>query len=166
MIDLKFLRENPEVVKQNIKNKFQDHKLPLVDEVIELDAKARAVQQEADDLRASRNKLSKQIGQLMGQGKKDEAEAVKAQVNANAARLAELEEQEKEMIEKVQETNFWDDVTVVELDKVREALRDLLQYLEHAGRRKRFEGLPGITTADRIVGSRQCDRRTERELCH
>ena len=89
MIDLKFLRENPEVVKQNIKNKFQDHKLPLVDEVIELDAKARAVQQEADDLRASRNKLSKQIGQLMGQGKKDEAEAVKAQVNANAARLAE-----------------------------------------------------------------------------
>ena len=90
MIDLKFLRENPEVVKQNIKNKFQDHKLPLVDEVIELDAKARAVQQEADDLRASRNKLSKQIGQLMGQGKKDEAEAVKAQVNANAARLAEI----------------------------------------------------------------------------
>ena len=71
MIDLKFLRENPEVVKQNIKNKFQDHKLPLVDEVIELDAKARAVQQEADDLRASRNKLSKQIGQLMGQGKKE-----------------------------------------------------------------------------------------------
>ena len=69
MIDLKFLRENPEVVKQNIKNKFQDHKLPLVDEVIELDAKARAVQQEADDLRASRNKLSKQIGQLMGQGR-------------------------------------------------------------------------------------------------
>lgn len=66
----KILRENPEVVKQNIKNKFQDHKLPLVDEVIELDAKARAVQQEADDLRASRNKLSKQIGQLMGQGKK------------------------------------------------------------------------------------------------
>ena len=99
MIDLKFLRENPEVVKQNIKNKFQDHKLPLVDEVIELDAKARAVQQEADDLRASRNKLSKQIGQLMGQGKKDEAEAVKAQVNANAARLAELEEQEKELQE-------------------------------------------------------------------
>ena len=101
MIDLKFLRENPEVVKQNIKNKFQDHKLPLVDEVIELDAEARKTQQEADDLRASRNKLSKQIGQLMGQGKKDEAEAVKAQVNANAARLAELEEQEKELQEKV-----------------------------------------------------------------
>ena len=101
MIDLKFLRENPEVVKQNIRNKFQDHKLPLVDEVIELDAQARAVQQEADELRASRNKLSKQIGQLMGQGKKDEAEEVKAQVNANAARLAELEEQEKELQDKV-----------------------------------------------------------------
>ena len=90
MIDLKFLRENPEIVKQNIKNKFQDKKLPLVDEVIALDEEARAAKQEADDLRASRNKLSKQIGALMGQGKKDEAEAVKAQVNANAARLAEL----------------------------------------------------------------------------
>ena len=80
MIDLKFLRENPEVVKQNIKNKFQDHKLPLVDEVIELDAEARKTQQEADDLRAKRNQLSKEIGKLMGQGKKDEAEAVKTQV--------------------------------------------------------------------------------------
>lgn len=70
MIDLKFLRENPEVVKQNIKNKFQDHKLPLVDEVIELDAKARKTQQEADDLRAKRNQLSKEIGKLMGQGKR------------------------------------------------------------------------------------------------
>ena len=68
MIDLKFLRENPDVVKENIKKKFQDHKLPLVDEVIELDAKARAAQSEADELRASRNKLSKQIGALMGQG--------------------------------------------------------------------------------------------------
>ena len=99
MIDLKFLRENPEIVKQNIKNKFQDQKLPLVDEVIELDAKARATQKEADELRASRNTLSKQIGQLMGQGKKEEAEAVKAQVSANAARLAELEETEKELQE-------------------------------------------------------------------
>ena len=71
MIDIKFLRENPEIVKQNIKNKFQDQKLPLVDEVIELDAKARATQKEADELRASRNTLSKQIGQLMGQGKKE-----------------------------------------------------------------------------------------------
>ena len=101
MIDLRFLRENPEVVKQNIRNKFQDHKLPLVDEVIELDAQARATQQEADELRASRNALSKEIGKLMGQGKKEEAEAVKAQVSANAARLAELEEKEKELQEKV-----------------------------------------------------------------
>ena len=101
MIDLKFLRENPEIVKQNIKNKFQDKKLPLVDEVIALDEEARAAKQEADDLRASRNKLSKQIGALMGQGKKGEAEAVKAQVNANAARLAELEAKEKELQEKI-----------------------------------------------------------------
>ena len=101
MIDLKFLRENPEVVKENIRKKFQDHKLPLVDEVIELDAQARKVQMEADELRASRNKLSKQIGALMGQGKKDEAEEVKAQVSANAARLAELETKEKELSEKI-----------------------------------------------------------------
>ena len=74
MIDLKFLRENPEVVKENIKKKFQDHKLPLVDEVIELDAKARAAQAEADELRANKNKISKQIGALMAQGKKEEAE--------------------------------------------------------------------------------------------
>ena len=82
MLDLKFVRENPDIVKQNIKNKFQDRKLPLVDEVIELDAKARATQTEADELRANRNKLSKQIGALMAQGKKEEAEAVKAQVKA------------------------------------------------------------------------------------
>ena len=76
MIDIKFLRENPDVVRENIKKKFQEHKLPLVDEVIEFDKKARAAKQEADDLRANRNKLSKQIGQLMGQGKKDEAEKI------------------------------------------------------------------------------------------
>ena len=101
MIDVKFLRENPDVVKENIKKKFQDHKLPLVDEVIELDAQARKTQQEADEIRANRNKLSKQIGALMGQGKKEEAEAVKAQVSANATRLAELEVLEKELSEKV-----------------------------------------------------------------
>ena len=99
MIDLKFLRENPDIVKQNIKNKFQDSKLPLVDEVIELDAKARAAQQEADDLRAERKKMSKQIGALMAQGKKEEAEAVKAQVNAQAERLAVLEKEETELRE-------------------------------------------------------------------
>lgn len=101
MIDIKFLRENPDAVKENIKKKFQEHKLPLVDEVIELDAQARKTQQEADNLRAERNKLSKQIGALMGQGKKDEAEEVKKQVNAQAKKLEELAEQEKELGEKV-----------------------------------------------------------------
>ena len=101
MIDIKFLRENPDTVKQNIKNKFQFEKLPLVDEVIELDKQNRAYILEGDELRASRNKLSKQIGALMGQGKKDEAEAVKAQVTANANRLAELEKLEEECTEKI-----------------------------------------------------------------
>ena len=103
MIDIKFLRENPDVVKQNIKNKFQDNKLPLVDEVIELDAQARATQQEADDLRANRNKLSKQIGALMAQGKKEEAEEVKKQVTEQAERLSELQEKETELQAKVKE---------------------------------------------------------------
>lgn len=101
MIDIKFLRENPEAVKENIKKKFQDHKLSLVDEVIELDAQARKTQQEADSLRAERNKLSKQIGALMGQGKKEEAEEVKQQVNAQAKTLEELAEREKELGDKV-----------------------------------------------------------------
>ena len=101
MLDLKFVRENPDIVKQNIKNKFQDSKLPLVDEVIALDAENRTTQKEADDLRASRNKLSKQIGALMGQGKKEEAEEVKKQVSANSARLTELEAQEAELSEKI-----------------------------------------------------------------
>ncbi len=95
MIDIKFLRENPEVVKENIKKKFQDHKLELVDKVIELDKEARATQQEADNLRAERKKLSKQIGALMGQGKKEEAEAVKEEVNKQGERLALLEENEQ-----------------------------------------------------------------------
>ena len=101
MLDLKFVRENPDIVKQNIKNKFQDAKLPLVDEVIELDAKNRATKAEADTLRASRNKLSKQIGALMGQGKKEEAEEVKRQVAEGAKRLAELEVLEKEYEERI-----------------------------------------------------------------
>ena len=101
MLDLKFLRENPDVVKENIKKKFQDSKLPLVDEVIELDKQSRAAKQEADDLRGSRNRISKQIGALMAQGKKEEAEQVKAQVTANAKRLAELEELEAELSEKI-----------------------------------------------------------------
>ena len=101
MLDIKFVRENPEIVKQNIRNKFQDQKLGLVDEVIELDAQKRAAQQEADSLRAERNKLSKQIGALMGQGMKEEAEEVKKQVAAEADRLAELSEKEKELDEKI-----------------------------------------------------------------
>ena len=101
MIDIKFLRENPEIVKENIRKKFQDEKLPLVDEVIALDAENRKTQQKGDDLRAKRNKLSKEIGALMAQGKKEEAEAKKAEVAAGAKRLAELETLKEELQEKV-----------------------------------------------------------------
>ena len=101
MIDIKFLRENPDIVRENIKKKFQDAKLPLVNEVIELDAEKRATQQKADSLRASRNKLSKQIGALMGQGKKAEAEEVKAQVKAQSDELIAAEAKEKELDEKI-----------------------------------------------------------------
>ena len=101
MIDIKFLRENPEAVKENIKKKFQDHKLSLVDEVIELDVESRKAKQEADDLRSNRNKISKEIGALMGQGKKEEAEMKKAEVAANAKRLEELEAKEAELEEKI-----------------------------------------------------------------
>ncbi len=101
MLDIKFLRENPDIVKKNIENKFQFDKLPLVDEVIELDQKKRDAQQEADNLRANRNKISKQIGALMAQGKKEEAEEVKKEVAQSASRLAELEKIEKELDEKI-----------------------------------------------------------------
>ncbi|WP_044975543.1 serine--tRNA ligase [Ruminococcus sp. HUN007] len=101
MLDIKFVRENPDIVKQNIKNKFQDEKLPLVDEVIALDKKNRDIKQEVEALRANRNKLSKQIGGLMAQGKKDEAEEVKAQVNAQAARLEELNAEERTVEEEL-----------------------------------------------------------------
>ena len=101
MIDIKFLRENPEVVKENIRKKFQDEKLSLVDEVSALEAESRKAKQEADDLRASRNRISKEIGALMGQGKKEEAEAKKAEVAAGAKRLAELEASETELQEKI-----------------------------------------------------------------
>ena len=103
MLDIKFLRENPDIVKQNIKNKFQDRKLPLVDEVIALDKESRATQQEADELRAKRKKISKNIGGLMAQGKKEEAEALKAEVAQGAERLAELEKKESELAEKIKE---------------------------------------------------------------
>ena len=103
MIDIKFLRENPDAVKENIKKKFQDSKLGLVDEVIALDAESRAVKQQADDLRANRNKISKQIGMLMGQGKKEEAMAIKEEVTKQAQLLAELEQKEAELSAKVPE---------------------------------------------------------------
>lgn len=103
MLDLKFVRENPEIVKQNIKNKFQDYKLPLVDEVIELDKKSREAQTEADKLRANRKSVSKQIGALMAQGKRDEAEKLKEQVNKDAERLAALEGAESKLQEEVKE---------------------------------------------------------------
>ena len=101
MLDIRFLRENPDVVKENIKKKFQDKKLPLVDEVIELDAASRAVKQEADSLRANRNKVSKEIGALMAQGKKDEAMAAKSKVTEFSERLAECERLEAEYSEKI-----------------------------------------------------------------
>ena len=105
MLDIKFIRENPDAVRENIKKKFQDAKLPLVDEVLDLDSKRRAAIAEADQLRSNRNTLSKQIGMLMGQAKKDpaklaEAEAVKAQVKEQADRLAELEAQFQRLLEK------------------------------------------------------------------
>ncbi len=103
MIDIKFLRENPDAVKENIKKKFQDNKLPLVDEVIELDAQSRAVKQQADELRSNRNKISKQIGALMAQGKKEEGLALKDEVTKQAQQLAQLEEKEAELSQKVTE---------------------------------------------------------------
>ena len=102
MLDIKFLRENPEIVKQNIKNKFQDAKIPLVDEVIELDVEKRRVPHEVEELRSSRNKYSKMIGALMGQGKRDEAEEMKKKVTENAAKLAEDEAKVTEIDEKIQ----------------------------------------------------------------
>ena len=165
MIDLKFLRENPEVVKQNIRNKFQDSKLPLVDEVIELDAQARKTQQEADALRADRKKLSKQIGALMGQGKKDEAEAVKAQVNASAERLDELEKNKTELQEKVTKIMMTipniidpsvpigkDDSENVEVQKFGEPVVPDFEIPYHAEIMESFHGLD-LDSARKVAGN-------------
>ena len=100
MLDLKFVRSKPEVVRQNIKNKFQDEKLPLVDEVLELDSRNREIKQEVEALRAQRNKISKQIGALIAQGKKEEAEEVKKQVAENADRIEVLSAEQKQVEEK------------------------------------------------------------------
>ena len=101
MLDIKFVRENPEIVKQNIRNKFQDNKLELVDKVIALDKENREIKQEVEALRAERNKISKQIGALMGQGKREEAEEVKKQVAVSGARIDELSAREKEVEEEL-----------------------------------------------------------------
>ena len=165
MIDLKFLRENPEVVKENIRKKFQDHKLPLVDEVIVLDEQSRKAQQEADELRASRNKLSKQIGMLMGQGKKEEAEAVKAQVSANAARLAELQVMEKELSEKVNKIMMTipniidpsvpigeDDSCNVEIEKFGEPIVPEFEIPYHTEIMDKFDGID-MEAAGKVAGN-------------
>ena len=165
MLDLKFVRENPEVVKQNIRNKFQDAKLPMVDEVIELDAKNRAAKAEADNLRASRNKLSKQIGQLMGQGKKEEAEAVKAQVTANANRLAELEKIEAELDEKILKIMMTipniidpsvpigeDDSKNVEIERFGEPVVPDFEIPYHTDIMKTFDGID-LDAAGRVAGN-------------
>lgn len=165
MIDLKFLRENPDIVKQNIKNKFQDSKLPLVDEVIELDVKARAAQQEADDLRAERKKLSKQIGALMAQGKKEEAEAVKARVNAGAERLAVLEKEETELREKVTGIMMIipniidpsvpigkDDSENVEVERFGESVVPDFEIPYHAQIMESFQGLD-LDSARKVAGN-------------
>ena len=165
MIDLKFLRENPETVKQNIRNKFQDHKLPLVDEVIALDADARRTQQEADELRAKRNQLSKEIGKLMGQGKKDEAEAVKAQVAEGASRLAELQEKEKELQEKVTKIMMTipniidpsvpigkDDTCNVEIEKFGEPVVPEFEIPYHTEIMERFHGID-LDAAGKVAGN-------------
>ncbi|MCI8830526.1 MAG: serine--tRNA ligase [Lachnospiraceae bacterium] len=165
MLDLKFVRENPDIVKQNIKNKFQDSKLPLVDEVIDLDAKSRATKAEADSLRANRNKLSKQIGALMGQGKKDEAEEVKRQVGEDAKRLAELEEKEaqyQESIKKIMMTipNIIDpsvpigkdDSENVEVQKYGEPVVPEFEIPYHTEIMESFDGID-LDSARRVAGN-------------
>ena len=165
MIDIKFLRENPDVVKQNIKNKFQDSKLPLVDEVIELDAQARATQQEADDLRANRNKLSKQIGALMAQGKKEEAEEIKKQVTEQAERLSELQENETELQAKVKEIMMVipniidpsvpigkDDSENVEIERFGEPVVPDFEIPYHSEIMERLHGLD-LDSARRVAGN-------------
>ncbi len=165
MIDLKFLRENPEIVKQNIRNKFQDSKLPLVDEVIELDVKSRAAKQEADELRASRKRISKEIGALMAQGKREEAEALKAQVARNAERLEELEAQETELQEKVKNIMMIipniidpsvpigkDDSENVEVQRYGEPVVPDYEIPYHAEIMESFNGLD-LDSARRVAGN-------------
>ena len=165
MIDIKFLRENPDIVKQNIKNKFQDHKLGLVDEVIELDASSRTVQQEADDLRANRNRISKQIGALMGQGKKEEAMALKEQVAKDAERLTELEAQEGELQEKIKKIMMTipniidpsvpigkDDSENVEVERFGEPIVPDFEIPYHTEIMEKFDGID-LDSARKVAGN-------------
>ena len=165
MLDLKFVRENPDIVKKNIQNKFQEEKLPLVDEVIALDAERRAAQQEADKLRAERNRLSKQIGALMGQGKKEEAEEVKKQVASDAARLEELSVKEKELDEKVTKIMMTipniidpsvpigkDDSENVEVQKYGEPVVPDFEIPYHTEIMERFEGID-LDSARKVAGN-------------
>ena len=165
MIDLKFLRENPEIVKQNIKNKFQDKKLPLVDEVIALDLQSRQAKQEADSLRANRNTVSKQIGALMGQGKKEEAMALKEQVQKDAKRLEELEEQERTLQEKVNQIMMTipniidpsvpigkDDSCNVEMEKFGEPIVPDFEIPYHTEIMERFCGID-LDAAGKVAGN-------------
>ena len=165
MIDIKFLRENPDVVKENIKKKYQDSKLPLVDEVIALDEESRKTQQEADTIRANKNKIAKEIGQLMGQGKKKEAEAKKAEVAANSARLSELEAKEVELKEKVKKIMMVipniidptvpigkDDSQNVEIQKYGEPVVPDFEIPYHTEIMEKFNGVD-MDAAGRVAGN-------------
>lgn len=165
MLDMKFVRENPDLVKENIKKKFQEAKLPLVDEVIALDAESRATQQEADELRANRNKISKQIGALMAQGKKEEAEEVKKQVTANSERLAELEAKEGQLQEQVTKIMMTlpniidpsvpigkDDSENVEVTKYGEPVVPDFEIPYHTQIMERFDGID-IDAAGKVAGN-------------
>ena len=165
MIDIKFLRENPDIVKQNIKNKFQEEKLPLVDEVLELDIKSREAKGKADAFRAERNKISKQIGALMAQGKKEEAEATKKLVTERSAELAALEEQEKDLQERITGIMMVipniidpsvpigkDDSENVEIQKYGEPVVPEFEIPYHTEIMERFQGID-LDAAGRVAGN-------------
>ena len=165
MIDIKFLRENPDIVKENIKKKFQDRKLELVDRVIELDVESRRAQTEANELRADRNRLSKEIGALMKQGKKDEAEATKAKVNAAAERLAELEAKETELAASIREIMLTipniiddsvpvgrDDSENVEIERFGEPVVPDFEIPYHTDIMERLSGID-LDSARRVAGN-------------
>ena len=165
MLDIKFVRENPEIVKQNIRNKFQDNKLPLVDEVLQWDVESRKVKQEADSLRADRNRLSKQIGALMGQGKKEEAEETKELVTSQSQRLAELEKLEAEYAEKIKKNMMTipniidpsvpigkDDSENVEVQRYGEPFVPDFEVPYHADIMERFNGID-LDSARKVAGN-------------